>query len=184
MTLKTRQPGQGTVEEVRMLDMRTELETKEKLHKEAQEKEASMGESIRKLHEAKTLMLGNGNTPEMLKQVAEKYDDSDESSSSSESDADSDEEEAELMRELEKIKKERLEAKLKTEESATTNSQEIMTGNPLLEQDNMSAALKRRWNDDVVFKNQSRDEPETKKRFINDVIRSDFHRSFLNKYIQ
>lgn len=44
--------------------------------------------------------------------------------------------------------------------------------------------LKRRWNDDVVFRNQAKDEPEKKKRFINDTIRSDFHRSFLKKFIK
>ena len=41
-----------------------------------------------------------------------------------------------------------------------------------------------RWDDDVVFKNQARDEPVAKKRFINDTIRNDFHRKFLSKYIQ
>lgn len=46
-----------------------------------------------------------------------------------------------------------------------------------------AAQMKRQWNDDVVFKNQSKGEPEHKKRFINDTIRSDFHRSFLKKYI-
>jgi protein CWC15 len=35
-----------------------------------------------------------------------------------------------------------------------------------------------------VFKNQARDEPQLKKRFINDTIRNDFHRRFLNKYIE
>ena len=44
--------------------------------------------------------------------------------------------------------------------------------------------VKRRWNDDVVFRNQTKDEPEQKKRFINDTIRSDFHRSLLKKYIK
>lgn len=32
--------------------------------------------------------------------------------------------------------------------------------------------VKRRWDDDVVFRNQSRTEPLAKKRFINDVLRS------------
>lgn len=40
------------------------------------------------------------------------------------------------------------------------------------------------WDDDVVFRNQSRGEPKAAKRFINDTIRSDFHRKFLNKYIK
>lgn len=44
--------------------------------------------------------------------------------------------------------------------------------------------IKRRWNDDVVFRNQTRDEPEQKKRFINDTIRSDFHRSFIKKFMK
>jgi protein CWC15 len=44
--------------------------------------------------------------------------------------------------------------------------------------------IKRRWNDDVVFRNQARDEPEQKKRFINDTIRSDFHRNFIKKFMK
>ncbi len=41
-----------------------------------------------------------------------------------------------------------------------------------------------RWYDDVVFKNQARDEPDQKKRFINDTTRNDFARKFLTKYIK
>ena len=41
-----------------------------------------------------------------------------------------------------------------------------------------------RWDDDVVFKNTCRNEPVKKKRFINDTIRNDFHKKFLQKYIQ
>jgi len=43
--------------------------------------------------------------------------------------------------------------------------------------------VKRRWDDDVIFKNQAR-EPDNKKRFINDTIRNDFHKKFLEKYIK
>ncbi len=56
-------------------------------------------------------------------------------------------------------------------------------GNPLLTP-SATSQIKRKWNDDVVFRNQSRSEPEKKKRFINDTIRSDFHKKFLWKYIQ
>lgn len=61
-----------------------------------------------------------------------------------------------------------------------------LKGNPLIDMDGAagSARIKRRWNDDVVFRNQTRGEPETKKRFINDTIRNDFHRSFLKKFMQ
>lgn len=41
-----------------------------------------------------------------------------------------------------------------------------------------------RWDDDVVFKNQARGlDDKPKKRFINDMLRSDFHKKFLHKYI-
>ena len=46
------------------------------------------------------------------------------------------------------------------------------------------ATLKRRWDDDVVFRNQTRTEPKKPRRFVNDTVRSDFHRRFLAKYIQ
>jgi protein CWC15 len=45
------------------------------------------------------------------------------------------------------------------------------------------AKIKRKWNDDVVFRNQAQSEPEVKKRFVNDTIRNDFHRNFLRKYV-
>ena len=44
--------------------------------------------------------------------------------------------------------------------------------------------VKRRWDDDVVFRNQTRGEPKAQKRFINDTIRNDFHKRFLSRYIK
>jgi hypothetical protein len=41
-----------------------------------------------------------------------------------------------------------------------------------------------RWDDDVVFKNQASGETKTPKQFINDTIRSDFHRKFLQRYMK
>jgi protein CWC15 len=46
------------------------------------------------------------------------------------------------------------------------------------------SAVKRSWHEETVFKNQARSEPAAKKRFINDTIRSDFHKRFLNRYIK
>jgi protein CWC15 len=43
---------------------------------------------------------------------------------------------------------------------------------------------KRRWDEDVVFKNQTRGEVKAPRRFINDTVRSDFHRRFLERYIR
>jgi protein CWC15 len=48
------------------------------------------------------------------------------------------------------------------------------------------AQVKRRWDDDVVFKNCARSEPDKKKdqQFINDSLRSEFHRKFMEKYVK
>lgn len=66
--------------------------------------------------------------------------------------------------------------------------QNILQGNPLLSYGSAAPKLnqkvKRRWNDDVVFKNCARTEPEKSTTFINDCIRSDFHRKFMDKYIK
>ncbi|CEG43883.1 pre-mrna-splicing factor cwc15 [Plasmopara halstedii] len=198
--LKLRQVGQGTANEVELMDLREELERKEEKYEvEKGRKINTAQDKLRRLEEnKKILLLGDAETNEresQLKKVASKYDDADdgadsENSSDGDSDSDDDDEEAELMLELEKIKREREEERLRKEEeerkiTEQRSREEILQGNPLTQQQAAgSAKMKRRWNDDVVFKNQSRNEPEVKKRFINDTIRNDFHRRFLSKYIQ
>ncbi|GFH33125.1 protein CWC15 [Haematococcus lacustris] len=62
---------------------------------------------------------------------------------------------------------------------------ELVTGNPLLALGaDVSFNMKRRWDEDVVFKNQARNEPKAQKRFVNDTIRNDFHKRFLQRYIR
>lgn len=98
-----------------------------------------------------------------------------------------DDDEAELMRELEKIKEERQMEELKQKEAelkelSSKEHLRILHSNPLmLHQD---STLKRRWDDDVVFRNQAKNIPKVEKRFINDTVRSDFHKKFLARYIQ
>lgn len=71
------------------------------------------------------------------------------------------------------------------EAEAMEKAEELASGNPLLNlRGPADFTVKRRWDDDVVFKNQTRGEPKQAKRFINDTIRSDFHKRFLNKYIK
>jgi protein CWC15 len=111
-----------------------------------------------------------------------------------ESDLDSgdEDEEAALQAELAKIRAERAAAKAREDAEAAEVEQAQMeeaalTGNPLLDSGSASSSgrLKRRWNDDVVFRNQARGEPDqNKKRFINDTVRNDFHKRFLNKFIK
>ena len=121
-------------------------------------------------------------------------DESDLDASDGDSDLDSDDEdeEAALQAELAKIRAERAAVKAKEDAEAAAEEQAeleeaALTGNPLLNSASAAASsgrMKRRWNDDVVFRNQARGEPETKKRFINDTVRNDFHKRFLNKFIK
>lgn len=100
------------------------------------------------------------------------------------SDEDEEDETAALMRELEKIKKERAAAKAKEEAERAAEEEEqreidVARGNPLLNAKDFT--MKRRWDDDVVFKNQARgtEDRNKKKEFINDMLRSDFHKKFM-----
>ncbi|KAH7125514.1 Cwf15/Cwc15 cell cycle control family protein-like protein [Dendryphion nanum] len=129
-------------------------------------------------------------------EVLEKYreidaDDSSESSESSDDEEDEDEEDetVALMRELEKIKKERAEAKAKEDAHRAAEEEEqreidIARGNPLLNAKDYT--IKRRWDDDVVFKNQARgtEDKNKRKEFVNDMLRSDFHKKFMSKYVR
>ncbi|KAI4844382.1 Cwf15/Cwc15 cell cycle control protein, partial [Aureobasidium sp. EXF-8845] len=115
-------------------------------------------------------------------------DDASEEDSDSSDDEDDDDDEAELMRELAKIKAERAEAAAReaAEQAAKEEEQQmrdIATGNPLLNKG--AYDVKRRWDDDVVFKNQARGtEDKRGKEFVNDLLRSDFHRRFMGKYVR
>jgi protein CWC15 len=203
-----RQVGQHTVDEVMRRDLRKELEDKEAKHRDEKKDKARRDNQGLLLEgsEVKNLLKNHAET-------SNKYDDKDDDVSSSSrcselfmlgfdaffssseivvfcsDDSDSDDDETlELMRELEQIKKEREEERIRKEKQesealAKEKEEEMLTGNPL-QQGAGSATIKRRWNHDVVFKNQARDEPQLKKRFINDTIRNDFHRRFLNKYIE
>jgi hypothetical protein len=120
----------------------------------------------------------------------------DEVSSSSESGAseeeeggasDSDDEEAELARELDKIKRERQEqAALRLREESELQHR-LASGAASVMDDSASVSAsvggKRRWDADVVFHGQAKEQPKAK-RFINDTIRNDFHRAFLKRYIR
>ncbi|KAK0283253.1 complexed with cef1p [Friedmanniomyces endolithicus] len=121
-------------------------------------------------------------------------------SSSSESeeseDDDAEDETAQLMAELAKIKAERAEAAAKVAAEQAKRDEEqrekdIALGNPLLNGNTGSGGgegygVKRRWDDDVVFRNQARgtEGRGKEKRFVNDLLRSDFHRRFMDKYVR
>lgn len=108
--------------------------------------------------------------------------------SDSESEEDEEDETADLLAELNRLKKERAveDAKREAEQKAKEEKiriENILHGNPLNNKSEFK--VKRRWDDDVVFKNCSRGDVDDKEKpFINDTLRSEFHKKFMEKYIK
>ncbi|PYI01201.1 Cwf15/Cwc15 cell cycle control protein [Aspergillus sclerotiicarbonarius CBS 121057] len=202
MHLKTRQLGQGSELESQQRDLRAELLQAEAAHfakkngVPVDEPTVETAAPKRQLEGASP--DGAGETEEedpeakrrrILEETRDIDADSDESEEdSSEDESDEEDEAAELMRELEKIKRERLEQKEKEERERAAEEEEqreidIARGNPLLNAQDFN--VKRRWDDDVVFKNQARGTEDKKgKEFVNDLLRSDFHKRFMGKYVR
>jgi len=185
-TLKSRKEGQDTQDELQKRNLRDELEERERRHLSSRED--------RDRRKGGNLLL-EGSKREIEDRIVPRSADADDdaeikSDDESEDDDDDDEDDTEaLLAELEQIKKERAEDKLRKErqeqeEQLKVKEAELIRGNPLLNNNTTSFNVKRRWDDDVVFKNQTRGETKTPKRFINDTIRSDFHRKFLHKYMK
>ncbi len=91
-----------------------------------------------------------------------------------------------LMEELEKIKRER---NMEKEREMANDANRNLTGstissNPLLSTSNREFTVKRKWDEDVVFKHQAMksSRQQGKNDFVNDLLRSDFHRNFMRKY--
>jgi len=105
------------------------------------------------------------------------------------------------MAELARIKRERADEAARLEQQKRLEEEKIRTenilrGNPLLNPSSKSSTqssttefrVKRRWDDDVVFKNCAKADGLTGEKrvaqFVNDSLRSDFHRRFMDKYIK
>ncbi|KAL9933297.1 hypothetical protein V8E36_008015 [Tilletia maclaganii] len=134
----------------------------------------------------------------------------DDDESDDDDDDDDDDDEAALLRELEKIKRERAEEKERLEREQAVKEEDerenaIALGNPLLNLENalkggkgtgsgaggsgsgqMSFGVKRRWDDDVIFKNQAAGNANDgeERGFVNDLIRTEFHKRFLKRYLK
>ncbi|KAN0062665.1 complexed with cef1p [Thecaphora frezii] len=150
-------------------------------------------------------------------QEEERDSEDDDSDDSEDDDSDEEDDTAALLRELEKIKRERAEEKARMERQRqeaelSQRQDEIALGNPLLNLENAmrngaagsasphgSAAglgmevggkkgfgVKRRWDDDVIFKNQASGAVANREAggFVNDLTRSEFHKKFMNRYIK
>ncbi|CCM03947.1 uncharacterized protein FIBRA_06100 [Fibroporia radiculosa] len=221
--LKFRQPGQTAVNEVARRDLRAELLVAEQEARERKRKaegkpalavengrndEGEDANKRRKLLQEALALDRDDDEDEDAGEKAEKDsrggkggDDDAANEDDDDDDDDEDDEEddtAELLRELEKIKRERAEEKARQEQAqsatqAAAREAEIATANPLL---NLAAALgqnpngvnttvpgtfsvKRRWDDDLIFKNQAmnaRDKDKASGHFVNDLLRTEFHK--------
>ncbi|XP_004527381.1 protein CWC15 homolog [Ceratitis capitata] len=201
--LKYRETGQGTSEELRNRDFRKELEERER---EARPNKA-LPSIVRKAIEANNSSNSSASSTKRarLEQPAapvnlDADDPIDKDSSEEDSDSEDEDDTAALLAELNKIKQERLQEETrkdqeKKQEEERIRMENILSGNPLINyapgtgataSKNIGSDLKvkRRWDDDVVFKNCARTEPEKKSHFINDSLRNEFHKKFMDKYIK
>ncbi|KAK2463073.1 hypothetical protein APHAL10511_004728 [Amanita phalloides] len=223
--LKFRQVGQTSVDEVKKRDLRAELlsaeiEARNKKRKAEGKPPLPLpveGKSSAEDGEARAVEDDESNKRRKLLQEAlaldrddeesdnagtnngnDKEEDEDESEDGSEDEDDTDE----LLKELERIKRQRAEEKAREEQEqsaqdAAARERDIATNNPLL---NLAAALgqspagldttspgtfavKRRWDDDLIFKNQAMKDKATG-RFVNDLLRTEFHKKFMSRFIK
>ncbi len=189
--LKFRQPGQGGDADSTTRDLRAELEAAEAVHyaklNGTAPEDSTTTTAKRPLALASTGddQAADEEDPDAKRRriLAETRDlDADDDSASGEEDDDGsdsddsddsdDDEEAELQRELERVRRERAEKREREERARQAEEEEarekdIALGNPLLNK--VDFGIKRRWDDDVVFKNQARgtEEKGKRKEFIN-----------------
>ncbi|KAH7699342.1 CWC15 protein [Aphelenchoides avenae] len=185
-TLKYRQKGQAHPDEVRAKDLRRELEEREQ---EGSSKDRDRRRESRDSESASLTPAAKKPKVDAPPTAALDADDPLDELDTDEDDDDSDDD-AELMAELERIKKERaaeraIKEEREREEQERIRAENILHGNPLLAPE-PDFKVKRRWDDDVVFKNCAKgvDERKKEQHFINDAIRSEFHKRFMEKYIK
>ncbi|CAF0892020.1 unnamed protein product [Adineta ricciae] len=232
-TLKYREKGQSTQEELKSKDregLRRELEERERSVRDKQQSQRPSSDTKR-ITSGGTTASRSKPSISQTKGNIDADDPLDESSSDEEStsrhqvrsgkntqptramsneqenddddddDDDDEDDTAELMAELARIKNERAAEAARLEQQKRAEDERIRTenilrGNPLLNSSSKDGAqsstaefrVKRRWDDDVVFKNCAKaDSASGEKRvaqFVNDSLRSDFHRRFMDKYIK
>lgn len=206
--LKYREIGQNAPDEVRKdrKELRRELEERERIgsnkessssskrlsiaDKESEKSEKSLSKKQR-IEPIAVNLDADEILPDSDNDDEKSDDDSDERDDEDDDDDDADAEA--LLAELNKIKKERAaeaarqeaERKVKEEKIRVEN---ILKGNPLLSEKKIESSsefkVKRRWDDDVVFKNCAKLDDGNKKGFINDTLRSEFHKKFMERYIK
>lgn len=199
-SLKARDRGQNDPTDLLFRDFKSELEDREReatreggdRKLRGSDRPTSSRPSVQSSSNKRARLEGPGHAGTNNLDADEPLDDSDDSDDSDSDDDDT----AALMAELQKIKREKAQEEEEKEEDRKQEEEKIrmeniLSGNPLLKDKYAANAektdmkIKRRWDDDVVFKNCSRAESDKKpKEFINDSLRNEFHRKFMDKYIK
>jgi len=191
--LKYRETGQGTVDEHKHKDYRRELEDKERQARREKDKDKNRHEQLEPQKAIQQPPQKKSRLDPATLDADDPVDDSDADDDTSD-DSEDEDNNAALMAELQRIKKERAAEQAKREaekraEEERIRTENILAGNPLLSYTGPAPLkadlkVKRRWDEDVVFKNCARADDGKNKGFINDCLRSDFHRKFMEKYIK
>ncbi|CAO2636122.1 Spliceosome-associated protein CWC15 homolog [Lemmus lemmus] len=205
--IKYRQTTQDAPEEVRNRDFRRELEERERAAAREKNRDRPTRECLFSSEHTTSSSVSKKPRLDQIPAANLDADDplTDEDDEDFEEESD-DDDTAALLAELEKIKKERAEEQARKEqeqkaEEERIRMENILSGNPLLNltgpsqpQANFKDGVKRdlfsflpfRWDDDVVFKNCAKgiDDQKKDKRFVNDTLRSEFHKKFMEKYIK
>lgn len=212
LTLKERISGQDTVDEVRERDLKAELEEREKIA-QLERSRGSLNKFVPSLEQATQIRLAikaeeekkreaqkdallRSETPDLESSICsnlinarkmaqidadEDFGSVDLSESDFDDDDDDEDDPAELMAELNRIRQERAAEEERRKEGLKAKKEH---GRNRQDEDT-SFSIKRRWDDDVPFKNCARDEPDPKRKlYVNDTLRQDFHRRFMDKYIR
>jgi len=199
-SLKNRERGQSDPADLLFRDFKSELEDREREASRentdrkirGSDRPSSSRPSVQSSSNKRARLEGPGSASANNLDADEPLEDSDEDDDSDSDDDDT----AALMAELQKIKREKAQEEQEKEEDKRQEEEKIrmeniLSGNPLLKDKYAANAektdlkIKRRWDDDVVFKNCSRAESDKKpKEFINDSLRNEFHRKFMDKYIK
>jgi len=195
--LKHREHGQATTEELKSRDFRRDLEERERQAQRDRAAERRPG-----IKDVSSIPVPPIAPPPSKKQKVDQppanLDADDPLDEDSDVDSDEEDDTAELLAELNRIKKERATEQVKKEaekraEDERIRTENILSGNPLLNRGAAPASsstdfkVKRRWDDDVVFKNCAKGDIDKDPRagaFINDCLRSEFHKKFMEKYVK
>lgn len=213
LTLKERAPGQDTIDEVNERDLRAELEEREEIarleraHEERYKFVPSLEQATQvrlalkaerdRAREAEKEALLDGSTelpsglnePNILNARKMAQIDADEDFGSedfSESDLEDDDDDGidtvELEAELARLRQIHQEEEEKKQQAIREKEEQVRSTDPVV---HSSFSIRRRWDDDVPFKNCAREEPNPKRKlYINDTLRQEFHKRFMDKYIR